>query len=87
MTEPAPTKAAVERVHDTRIESGACPDGWAFQAFCDTPGCDWQSLTYGTSYPHATREYLAENAASEHRRAMAGWPGTAPAAETPIETS
>lgn len=65
-------KAAVERSHD--IEVLAVDDGWRAQ--CLTDGCSWVSITYDSAYSEATRQYLAENAASEHRRAVAGWPGT-----------
>jgi hypothetical protein len=80
MSEQGTPKAVREKLHGTRIASGPCPDGWAYQALCDTPGCGWESYIYGEGHNPTTREYLreylAESAASEHQRAAANWPGT-----------
>jgi len=70
MTESKPPKAAVERHHEPYIITGASGD--FHQARCDTPGCTWESPEFDG------RRYLAENAAEEHIRACAYWPGTAP---------
>lgn len=72
MTDQPPRKAVIERLHQTRIITSA--DGEFRHVRCDTPGCDYES----PEFKGANSEYLAELNADEHKRARAGWPGTAP---------
>jgi hypothetical protein len=78
MDEQDTPKAVREKLHETRIVSGPHPGHTVqvYQAVCDTLDCDWHSDPYGDSHNPTTRKYLAENAASEHQRAEANWPGT-----------